>query len=156
MADTRSIQTVLQSPVVKFASGLGLFYGMVKFFDTVGEKLNDDTRLEIAVWLLDVKTTKKVESWPATFAKVFDRVFGERHLSWKCFSRSCLATLFVTLTAVAVAALHSAVAPIPETGIGSWLLGDFIVTIYIAGIVSMLVLWLVHSAPTTSWKSNRR
>jgi len=35
--------------------GVGLFYGVIKFFDTVGERLNEDTRLELAVWLLGVK-----------------------------------------------------------------------------------------------------
>jgi hypothetical protein len=34
--------------------GPGLLYGLVKSFDTVGKRLNDDTRLEIAVWLLGV------------------------------------------------------------------------------------------------------
>jgi hypothetical protein len=89
----------LSDLAIKFGVGLGLFYGVVKFFDTVGEKLNDDTRLEIAVWLRSVKTTEKVETWPATFAKILDRVFGSEHLSWKCFGRSCVAT-FVSLAMV--------------------------------------------------------
>jgi hypothetical protein len=71
--------------------GLGLFYGVMKFFDAVGDRLNDDTKLEIAVWLLGRKKFgPRVEPWPDTFAKVFDRVFGSKHLSWKCFRRSCL------------------------------------------------------------------
>jgi hypothetical protein len=73
------------------AVGGALFYGVQKFFEVVGDKLNDDTKLEIAVWLLGVKVGQKVEPWPETFAKVFDRVFGTNHLSWKCFWRTSLA-----------------------------------------------------------------
>jgi hypothetical protein len=83
----------------QLAFGLGLFYGVQKFFDLVGDRLNDDTKLEIAVWLLGVKTAKKVQSWPETFAKVFDRVFGKKHLSLKCFGGSCVASFSVALIA---------------------------------------------------------
>jgi hypothetical protein len=72
--------------------GLGLFYAVVKFFDTVGDRLSEDTRLEIAVWLLDLKSAPRMEKWPATFAKLFDRVFGKRHLSFRCFWRSGVAS----------------------------------------------------------------
>lgn len=53
----------------QIAVGGGLFYGVVKFFDRVGDRLNEDTRLAIAVWLLGVKTTPKMQGWPDTFAK---------------------------------------------------------------------------------------
>ena len=42
---------------------------------------------------MGVEVGKKIEPWPGTFVKVFDRVFGEKHLSWKCFWRSSLASL---------------------------------------------------------------
>ena len=74
------------------AVGFGLFYGVVKFFDTVGDRLNEDTKLEIAVWLLDRKQLSNTFlNWPDTFAKVFDRVFGSRHISWACFLRAVAA-----------------------------------------------------------------
>jgi hypothetical protein len=75
-------------PSGHLAFGGTLFYGIQKFFKEVEEKLKDDTKLEIAVWLVGVKTADKVP-WPETFAKLFDRVFGAKHLSWKCFFRSC-------------------------------------------------------------------
>jgi hypothetical protein len=84
--------------------GIGLLYFIDKFFKVVEEKLNDDTKLEIAVWLLGLKTVERVKRWPDTFAKVFDRVFGDRHLSWKCFFRSCIASA-ITLVAVAAVLL---------------------------------------------------
>jgi hypothetical protein len=110
MADALStITTLIQSPpvhvaaggvwqaiAVQFGLGLGLFYGVTKFFDLVGDRLNDDMKLEIAVWLLGVKVGQTVEPWPDTFSRLFDRVFGERHLSWKCIWRSTVASLTVS------------------------------------------------------------
>ena len=87
-----TITKLIQSPPGQLAAG-GVLAGIVwKFFERVEAVLTDQTKLEIAVWLLGVKVGQKVEPWPDTFAKVFDRVFGEKHLSWKCFWRSFLAS----------------------------------------------------------------
>ena len=67
-----------------------------KFFERVEAVLKDDTKLEIAVWLIGLRTVDRVP-WPETFAKVFDRVFGDHHLSWLCFGRSCIASWFSVL-----------------------------------------------------------
>jgi hypothetical protein len=59
--------------------------------------LTDDTKLEIAIWLVGQKPLgPKVELWPSTLAKVFDRLFGTKYLSWKCFGRSILASSIVS------------------------------------------------------------
>lgn len=36
---------------------------------------------------------KSLPNWPSTFARVFDHIFGEKHLSWKCFFRSSIASV---------------------------------------------------------------
>jgi hypothetical protein len=97
-----AVPPLLTTLATQAAIGGGLFCGVVKFFDTVGDRLNEDTRLGIALWLLDAKVAPALEPWPATFAKVFDRVFGERHLSWKCFSRSCMASGIIMLCVVLI------------------------------------------------------
>src|SRR5688572_28886185 len=84
------------------AFGGVLFYGVSKFFDTVEGKLADDTRLEIAVWLLGVKAARKVQSWPQTFATMFDRLFGRKHLTWYCFNRSCMFSFLSALCSWAI------------------------------------------------------
>jgi hypothetical protein len=108
-----TITKLIQSPPGQLAVGGTLFYGVQKFFKEVEEKLTDNTKLEIALWLLGVKVGPNVEPWPETFAKVFDRVFGTKHLSWKCFRRSCLATLTsCVIIAVGLAAyLHPIYVP---------------------------------------------
>src|ERR1700693_1618744 len=92
-----TITNLINSPPGQLVAG-GVLAGIVwKFFERVEAVLNDHTKLEIAVWLLGVKVGGKVETWPDTFAKVFDRVFGERHLSWRCFWRSATVTMIVLL-----------------------------------------------------------
>ena len=83
-----TITHLIQSPPGQLAAG-GVLAGIVwKFFERVEAVLTDQTKLEIAVWLLGVKVGQKVEPWPDTFAKMFDRVFTPRHLSWKCCLRA--------------------------------------------------------------------
>jgi hypothetical protein len=94
MADTiTTITNLINSPPGQLVAG-GVLAGIVwKFFERVEAVLTDSTKFEIAVWLVGVKVGQRVEPWPDTFAKVFDRVFGSRHLSLKCFLRSCIASL---------------------------------------------------------------
>jgi len=53
--------------VIPIGIGGGLFYGVIRFFDAIGDRLSDDTRLQLAVWLLGVKlfpTTVDASSVP--------------------------------------------------------------------------------------------
>lgn len=93
MANTlATITTFINSPPGQLVAGATLGGIVWKFFERVEAVLNEDTKLEIAVWLLGVKVGQKVDPWPDTFARVFDRVFGKKHLSWKCLWRSCMAS----------------------------------------------------------------
>jgi hypothetical protein len=77
--------------------GVSLFYTIKKFFKEVEDSLNQDTKIEIATWVLDLKPTVAFRLWYSTSLSIFDKVFGGRHLSWKCFSRSLLFTVALTL-----------------------------------------------------------
>ena len=102
-----TITKLINSPPGQLAAG-GVLAGIVwKFFKNVGDVLNESTNREIARWI----RTKAVESglvsedaagWPRTFAKVFDRVFGQTHLSWTCFLRSCIASSMCVAITLAV------------------------------------------------------
>ncbi len=94
------ISKLIQSPPGQLVAGAALAGIVWKFFERVENVLNEDTKLEIAVWLLGRKKfSPEVEQWPETFSKVFDRVFAAKHLSWKCFGRSSLAS-FVLASAL--------------------------------------------------------
>jgi hypothetical protein len=87
--------------------GLSFWLMVGGFFSWVESLLKISTKSDVAGWLVGVTVGKKIESWPETFAKVFDRVFGERHLSWQCFRRSCVATsLILSLTMFFMGVAH--------------------------------------------------
>lgn len=75
------------------ASWASVTGGVWALFERAEKVVRDDVRDAISGWLKNLDPPKALATWPATFAAVFDRVFGERHLSWRCFSRSCIASL---------------------------------------------------------------
>lgn len=96
-------------PYAPFTAGVALFGAVWGFFKGVESVLTDDTKLEMAVWLVGQKPLgPKMEPWPSTFAKLFDQVFGVKYLSWKCFLRSLLVSSSVSLMA-AVAFMYTIV-----------------------------------------------
>jgi|SRR5579871_64575 len=87
----------------QLAAGVVLAGIVWKFFERVEAVLTDQTKLETAAWLLGRKKFgPKIRPWPATFAKQFDRLFGRKHLSWKCLWRSCLVSYGVFALAVVI------------------------------------------------------
>src|ERR1700675_544011 len=88
------------SLAVHLGYACGLWYLVLRGFDETEKILKEDTKLEIVVWLLDIRSANPVQSCHSTFPRIFDRVFGMKHLSWKCFWRSSLATMIATLGAL--------------------------------------------------------
>lgn len=71
----------------------GAIWGAFRGIESV---LTEDTKLEIALWLLDRKPLAPLKRhWPDTFNTLFERLFGKRQLSWRCLLRSAIATLCV-------------------------------------------------------------
>src|SRR4029077_20612320 len=93
------------------AIGGGLFYGVQKLLEEFEKKLNAGTKLEIAIWLLDLRPTVTIQTWRSTVPKLFNLVFGEKHLSRKCVWRSCLVTTVVTLIVMLV---RTFISPTPK------------------------------------------
>jgi formylglycine-generating enzyme required for sulfatase activity len=79
-----------------FAIG-GVFLGVAwKADDGVSKQLKED----LSLWLLCVESDKvgqSIQRWPTHFAALFDRIFGDRHLSWRCFFRSCMASVLAVV-----------------------------------------------------------
>lgn len=144
--DFETIQRIINSPPGQLAAGSVLAGIVWKFFERVEAVLTDDTKLEIAVWLLGAEVSDqvalKVQSWPVAFLTVFDGVFTSRPLSWKCFWRSCLATYGCIVLSFIVAAFF----PSSRHRMVSMLLSQ-VRDLSVAGIVvvlaiSLLVSWL--------------
>lgn len=62
--------------------------GVLKIFKYLEETAAEDTRLRVAVWLLDVKLEPAAENWAIALSHIFDSVFGPKHLSVRCLGMS--------------------------------------------------------------------
>ena len=71
---------------------IGGFYGALVWLDK-REHLSADARESVALWLLGAHES----SWATQFCRLFDSVFSDRHLSWRCFYRSALASVILLL-----------------------------------------------------------
>jgi hypothetical protein len=107
MADAlTTITNLINSPPGQLVAG-GVLAGIVwKFFDKVEAVLTDQTKFEIAVWLVGVKVGQKVQPWPDTFTELFEKVFGKRHFSAECIWRSAMASIVTSMLVIAFIALR--------------------------------------------------
>ncbi|PSQ96469.1 MAG: hypothetical protein BRD55_06460 [Bacteroidetes bacterium SW_9_63_38] len=78
-----------------FGTWTAVGFGLVALFRE-GEKLmSGESRAQVSDWLLREHFADRPANWPSTFVSLFDAVFTERHLSWTCFRRSALTSIFV-------------------------------------------------------------
>ena len=66
--------------------------GLWILFSRAETVASPEAKAAITSWLRNVKPEGTLSNWPSTFADVFDSVFGKKHLSWRCFWRSCIAS----------------------------------------------------------------
>jgi hypothetical protein len=155
MPDLNGVTTFINSPPGQLVAGAALAGIVWKFFDKVEAVLTDQTKFEIAVWLVGVKVDQKVEPWPETFARVFDRVFGKEHLSWKCFARSSIASLAAIGLTIVVTYPHQGAwgavlwRSMPFTILGVALLAN-IVPDYFSLLETRFILGRIKR-PTSAW-----
>ena len=50
--------------------------------------LRESSKRDIGRWLNGIDIPPSVSKWPRTVNDLFDRVFGRKHLSWRCFFMS--------------------------------------------------------------------
>jgi hypothetical protein len=93
-----TITKVINSPPGQLLAAGGVLAGIVwKFFERVEAVLTDQTKLEIAVWLVGVQVGRIVGPWTAVFLPLFNRVFGEVHPSVNGFRRYYGVTMIFAL-----------------------------------------------------------
>lgn len=77
---------------LKYLVAYGLCFKAIekvsKYFENI---IKQDVKISISKWLNNNELTVD-EKWPNTFIEIFDRVFTKKHLSFKCFFRSTLAS----------------------------------------------------------------
>lgn len=99
---------LILKPTGPLAAGVVLFGVVWGTFKGIEGILNDDTKLEIAVWLLGRKKFgPRVQPWPDAFTKILNQVFGRRYFSWTCLWRLALVSVIASyLTGFVFAVLH--------------------------------------------------
>ena len=78
--------------------------GLWFLFDKAETAMSARSRKQVVGWLRETNLRSGFESIPAHFAMLFDWIFGEKHVSLRCFGRSFLATFAALTVLVAVLA----------------------------------------------------
>ena len=76
--------------ITNFLAWFGLLGGVWLLFVIPEETLPDMTKKSISDWLKRVRPSPGMKQWPEWFAEAFDRIFGDRHFSIRCFVMSCI------------------------------------------------------------------
>lgn len=76
--------------------------GLWLLFSRSEKVASPDAKKAITHWLKNVKLEGTPTTWPSTFANVFDSIFGKKHLSWRCFWRSCVASLIAVIVVTSI------------------------------------------------------
>jgi hypothetical protein len=70
------------------AAGGAVYAGFAKLEDLAAP----GAKASITAWLERLDTRSVAQQWPNHFGYLFDKVFGNKHLSISCFFRSCIAS----------------------------------------------------------------
>ena len=74
------------------ASWLSIMGGVWALFDRAETVATHETKTTISRWLRNLDPAGSLANLPATFASMFDSIFGKKHFSFRCFGMSCLAS----------------------------------------------------------------
>ena len=61
-------------------------------FERAETVISTEGKAMLTGWLKNLGAGGKLSNWPQGFAEIFDSVFGRKHLSWRCFARSSIAS----------------------------------------------------------------
>ena len=93
-----SVAPGLKFTAASYASAwLTTILGVYFVFERADTSLSAEAKLCVARWLRDLDPIGRIRSWPASFAALFDTVFGTSHFSLRCFLRSMAASFVATL-----------------------------------------------------------
>ncbi|MDJ0740726.1 MAG: hypothetical protein QNJ91_13500 [Gammaproteobacteria bacterium] len=80
-------------------ASVGLLWGLFERVDSVA---SPEVKRRMSAWIRDADPRQRLNRLSALFVDAFDHVFGERHLSWRCFSRSVVASFLFTFVVTLV------------------------------------------------------
>lgn len=81
--------------------------GIYTLFAIAEDGLTPHIKEDVSHWLLRLDPSRQIVIWAESFTNIFDRVFGEKHVSWQCFWRSSTASIISVLVLTLIwAAFH--------------------------------------------------
>ena len=100
----------MEFTIPKLVTYIGAWFGMMggvwALFDRAETVLKPEIRKNLSSWLKRSPNSSQ-SNWAQIFTGIFDRVFGEKHFSLKCFFRSALCSfLSVTIIALLITAVY--------------------------------------------------
>lgn len=97
-----------------FGTGLAIFVGVNALFFKADDFFSKEFKDDVALRLLCLESPDAKSSWPDFFVQLFDKIFSKqpkpgevlpewrRHLSERCFWRSCAASIFAVIAVTVV------------------------------------------------------
>ena len=78
---------------VTWIASLGIVaFSVWSLFDLAERNLSPDGRIKVSQWLQRADPTNLTVGWPYIFSHMFDRIFGDRHISFRCIFGSSVAS----------------------------------------------------------------
>ena len=78
--------------------------GLWFLFEKAEKALSEESRDRVVAWMQERDLGSAFQALPSHFALLFDRVFGEKHWSRRCFERSIIASFAAVIVAFTVLA----------------------------------------------------
>ena len=122
-------------------------------FDRAETAISAQSRMQVASWLLEADWHSSLGAIPARFAELFDRVFGENHLSWRCFYRSSVASVLAAVFVVVLLLSTSWLSEVPDPGkvMAAWAATAVFVIVVLVEKVTLMKTSIIH---VTRWSQS--
>jgi hypothetical protein len=85
-----------------FGTGLIVAGVLLRLSWKADDAISKGERDTLSRWLRIIEIDDSPPSWPNTFLDVFDRIFGQRHWSWRCFFASACASSIVIVIVISL------------------------------------------------------
>lgn len=148
LIDSQTADTRLEFYLLAWGTTTGALWFLFEKLDKVATL---GARTEMSAWLLSLGRPSPMHTWSESFAALFDRVFGKKHLSWRCLLRSSFASVaFVSVVTLVYTGLFPEVASAEEY---FWLIPLAVTVNLVADYLSLLeTRWLLRwVGPGSAW-----
>lgn len=123
----------LELYVLAWAGATGGFWFL---FEKAERVLSQSSKERVITWVQEADLKSILGSIPGQFATLFDQVFGERHLSWKCFIRSSIASVAAAIVVfVLIVSQLARTLPDRAHALGA---ADLVPALLVAGVANLL------------------